>query len=144
MWNFIQKQYTEFGLFLLRFFSGLGIMMHGQRKLFVGGMDGFTENVANLGFPIPGLFAWVAALSEFLGGVLLALGLGTRIAALFIAGTMIVAAFISSAGASFFAREKALLYLTVMVTFMFTRGGRYSLDYYIHQWKETLKTEIQE
>lgn len=53
----------------------------------------FVENVATLGFPAPGGFAWVALLSEFVGGLLLVVGLFTRPAALLNALTTGVAAF---------------------------------------------------
>ena len=69
--------------------------MHGWGKL-VGLMVGqsrFAEGVAALGFPAPGAFAWAAALSEFVGGLCVALGLGTRFAAGLAAITMAVAAF---------------------------------------------------
>ncbi len=56
-------------------------IVHGWGKVF-GGMDGFTQFVASLNVPSPALMAWAAALAEFGGGVLLALGLATRLAAL--------------------------------------------------------------
>ena len=87
----------DLGLLLLRL-SGLGLALaHGWGKLerFATGQGGrFVESVTKLGFPQPELFAWAAALSEFLGGMLVALGLGTRVAACFAAFTMGVAAFV--------------------------------------------------
>ncbi len=139
--EFFRKHYTELGLFLIRFFGGMALMMHGQRKLFVNGLDGFTETVASMGFPLPGFFAWLAALSEFLGGICLALGVGTRYAALFVAGTMFVAAFIRHAGDSFFAREKSLFFLSIAVGTLLTGGGRYSLDYYLRKWRASQHDE---
>lgn len=56
-------------------------IVHGWGKLF-GGMEGFTGFVASLGVPNPALMAWAAVLAELGGGVLLALGLATRLAAL--------------------------------------------------------------
>jgi putative oxidoreductase len=53
----------------------------------------FVEQVAALGFPAPRGFAWLALLSEFLGGLLLVAGLLTRPAALLNALTTGVAAF---------------------------------------------------
>jgi putative oxidoreductase len=78
--------------------AGLGMAVyHGWGKvvaLSTGQGAGFIAGVAALGFPAPVVFAWLAALTECLGGVLVALGLGTRVAAASVAGTMFVAAFL--------------------------------------------------
>src|SRR5262245_13710552 len=87
---------ADLALLLLRL-AGLGLALaHGWGKIerFATGQGGrLVESVAKLGFPQPELFAWAAALSEFVGGLLVTLGLGTRVAAGFAAFTMGVAAF---------------------------------------------------
>ena len=118
---------TDFGLLALRVFAGLSLAFgHGLGKLPVS--SGFIEGVGNLGFPVPVVFAWAAALSEFVGGLFLAGGFYTRIATVFIGLTMATAGFIRHASDPFGSKEKALLFLTVMVLFFFTGPGRYSLD----------------
>ena len=94
-------------------------------------MEQFTEGVAKMGFPMPDVFAWAGALSEFLGGVLIALGLGTRIAASFVFSTMAVAAFIRHASDPFDVKELALLYGTVAMAIVLIGPGRFSLDHLI-------------
>ena len=57
----------------------------------------FPEDIEKFGAPFsaaPLLFAWLAAATEAIGGLFLALGLGTRITAFFIACTMLVAIFL--------------------------------------------------
>ena len=50
------------GLTLLRIFAGVALALgHGLGKM--PPSERFVENTANLGFPLPGLFAWAAALS---------------------------------------------------------------------------------
>ena len=93
-------------------------------------MDKFAEGVAQMGFPIPDVFAWAAALSEFVGGILLIMGLGTRWAAFFILMTMSVAFFIRHRLDPFQVKELALAYWTVAGALMMTGGGRWSLDRY--------------
>ena len=118
---------VDAGLLALRVFAGVALALaHGLGKLppsarFVGG-------VAEMGFPAPGLFAWAAGLSEFAGGLLLALGLLTRPAAFFILVTMAVAAFIREAGNPFGERELALLYGGVALLYLLAGPGRLSLD----------------
>ena len=139
---FLRKRYIDLGLLIIRVLAGFGIMTHGYSKLFEWGVSGFIDSVAGMGFPLPGFFGWAAALSEFLGGILLILGLGTRIAGFFIACTMFVAVVVRHAGESFGAREKALLYFTIATSLLAMGGGRYSLDYYLNRWRKTLRKEV--
>lgn len=120
---------VQFGLVVLRVSSGLMMATHGYGKIFEDGrMAKFTEGVAGMGFPMPELFAWAAALAELVGGITLALGLGTRISAFLIGVTMVVAAFIRHAADPFAKKELALLYLAIMVFFLLYGGGKWALD----------------
>ena len=140
---------NDIALLLLRL-SGLGLALaHGYGKvaaLATGQGDGFIAGVDSLGFPLPGLFAWAAALAELLGGLCVALGLGTRVAAALAGATMFVAAFVRhhalqhllvALGAmkaseetvrSWGNPELALVYLLAFATLVLTGGGRFSLD----------------
>lgn len=91
----------------------------------------FTGMVEGLGFPVPVLFAWLAGLAEFLGGLLLAAGALTRVSAFSIFATMFVAAFISHAGDPFGDRESALLFGVIMIPFMIAGSGRFSVDRFL-------------
>lgn len=118
---------SEIGLFLLRIFVGLGMAMaHGMGKL--PPKEGFVGFLESIGLPAPGLMAWLAALAEFVGGLLLAAGLLTRFASLAIIVTMAVAAFGAHGGDGFSEQEMALLYLFATLPFFFGGGGRLSLD----------------
>ena len=86
----------DIGLLILRL-AGLYLAAgHGWGKLvgLASGQSRFVEGVANMGFPMPVLFAWAAGLAEFAGGLAMALGLFTRWAALLAGCTMFVAAFV--------------------------------------------------
>lgn len=118
---------SDFALTLLRVFAGLAMAFgHGLGKLPVS--DRFISGVEDLGFPMPFIFAWAAAVSEFLGGLFLALGLFTRPAAFFVGITMAVAAFIRHADDPFGSKEKAILYVFIALVFLLTGSGKYSLD----------------
>jgi len=116
------------GILLLRLVAGFGMATHGYQKVFGGHMEQFTEGVRALGFPLPLVFAWLAALSELLGGILVALGLKARVAAAFAFVTMAVAAFVQHAGDPFAARELAMLYLACFGAIMLIGAGKFSLD----------------
>ena len=83
------------GLLVLRLVVGLTLAGHGAQKLFGWwggpGMAGWTQAVTRLRIRPPVPFAWLAALSELGGGLLLALGLLSPLGSLAITGTMLVA-----------------------------------------------------
>lgn len=118
---------TDFILTLIRVFVGLSLILaHGASKVPVS--DGFIEHVGSIGFPLPVFFAWAAALSEYIGAMLLAIGLFTRPASFFVAITMFVAAFVNHAGEPFGVAEKAYLFMAISAMFMLIGSGRYSID----------------
>lgn len=87
--------HTSTGLLILRVAVAAVMLAHGWSKLFTEGK--FTGPGQLAGFlkmlkiPLPGFFAWVVALLETVGAVLLILGLGTRILAIGFAIDMLVA-----------------------------------------------------
>lgn len=121
---------ADAGLAILRVFTGLALALaHGVSK--VPPSDGFIRRVGEMGLPAPEIMAWLAGLAEFGGGLLLAIGLATRPAALLIAVTMAIAAFVAHASDPFAGRELAFLFLAAALCFTFTGAGRYSLDHSI-------------
>jgi len=83
---------TDLGLFVLRLWLGLVGVLHGTQKIFTGeGIGVFAGFLEKLHVPAPTLSAWMAALSELVGGLVIALGLWTRLAAIPFAITMLVA-----------------------------------------------------
>ena len=118
---------TDIGLLILRVGVGLAMALaHGLGK--IPPSQGFIEATAGMGFPIPVLFAWAAALSEFLGGLLIAIGLATRPAALMLAFTMATAAFVAHGPDPFSDKEMAFVYLVASLTLVATGAGRYAVD----------------
>jgi putative oxidoreductase len=122
---------SELILLVVRVFAGLGLAIaHGLGKLPPG--EKFVQGVAKMGFPSPEVFAWLSALAEFGGGLLLAAGLLVRPTALAIAINMAVAGFVAHAPDPFRVREPALLYLSLALVFLALGGGRFSIDRRLH------------
>lgn len=119
---------------LLRLIVGIGIATHGYAKIFtidemgVRSVINFAGGVGAMGFPLPLFFAWAAALAEFLGGILIALGLFTRTASFFVMVTMAVALY-RHLEDPFNVKEKALLYFAAGLAILIAGAGRVSLDY---------------
>lgn len=115
------------GLALLRIFAGVSLMMaHGLGK--IPPSEQFVARTADFGFPIPTLFAWAAALSETLGGALLAIGLFTRISSFFIICTMLTALIGVHWADPYGRKELPLLYMFVALAFLIKGSGDWSID----------------
>ena len=115
------------GLLILRVVAGLSLSLaHGMGKLPVS--DKFIEGVGGMGFPVPVVFAWAAALSESVGGILLALGWFTRPAAAMIVATMTTAVVLRHAGDPLGNREPAILFGAIALMFLLVGAGKYSVD----------------
>ncbi len=134
-----QQQRGDAALAWLRILMGVSIATHGYQKIFGGGIEGFAQGVAQMGFPLPVVFAWAAALSEFAGGLCVAAGFGTRVAAFFVFCTMSVALFIAHAKDPFRTKELAYLYWTIASTLILLGGGRFSVDALLDKGRSSQK-----
>ena len=103
---------------------------HGYSKMFEGKALGLSRAVAEMGFPAPEAFAWIAAGFEFFGGLLVALGLATRYAAAGVCCVMLVAIY-NHLPDGIVKMELAILYLAVMALAVVLGGGQYALDRFI-------------
>ncbi|GMV16221.1 MAG: hypothetical protein AMXMBFR56_44450 [Polyangiaceae bacterium] len=116
----------DVALLLLRVGFGLSMALaHGLGK--ARDIPGFSAKIAAR-VPLPELLGPAAALSEFLGGLLVALGLFTRPAAAFVLITMGVAAFHIHAADPFSKKELALAHGLVALAIAIAGPGRFSLD----------------
>ena len=119
---------------LLRIVAGLMILQHGGQKLFgwFGGSGGPSGGTVQL-MSLMGL----GGIIEFFGGVMVALGLGTRLAAFLLSGEMAVAYFtahqphgtwpIQNHG------EPAVLYCFIFLFFAAHGAGAFGLDALRHR-----------
>lgn len=118
---------ADLGLLIVRLWFGLVLCFgHGLSKLTAPGK--FLASVEARGFPAPEILGVLAIVSEFFGGLLLALGLLTRPAALFVLMTMLVAAFFVHADDPFSKKEFALAYGMAAFALLVSGAGRYSVD----------------
>ncbi len=117
---------ADFALLLLRFMSGLLIITHGWPKLL-----GFADRAS--GFPDPFGMGSAASLSltifaEFFCGILVCLGLFTRIALLFLVLVMAVIVLFIHGADPLPEKEYPLLLMVAYITLYFTGPGRFSID----------------
>ncbi len=119
------------GLLLLRLVIGLTLLAHGAQKLF-GGLEEASAAFEKLGF-VPGRrSAILAGLAEIGGGLLLALGLATPVAAAVVFGVMFVAGVSVHLKQGFFLSKGGYEYTLALglagLSVAFTGPGRVSID----------------
>lgn len=83
--------YKKYATLVLRIALGIVFIAHGWGK--VTGIEGTAAFFGDVGIPLSSFFAYVVAAVEFGGGILVLLGLFTRVAAALIGIVMIVAIF---------------------------------------------------
>jgi len=122
-------------LSVLRIMSGLLFLEHGTSKLL-----GFPPSPMHAAQPMTALMSFLAHASgpiELVGGVLLTIGLFTRITAFILSGEMAVAYFTAHAPGGFFPMvnhgEPAVLYCFVFLYLAAAGGGPWSLDRLRHR-----------
>ena len=94
----------------------------------------FPEDVAGYGgifalFPV--FFAWMGAFSEAVGGLFLAFGLKTRVAAFLLMCTMLVAIFLQKWGQGTWGMLPAMNFLWISIYNLYFGSGRFGMDYLI-------------
>jgi len=129
----IYEKLTPYSWLMVRVVAGALLIPHGYAKLFTpGAVEGTADFMSSLGLA-PGLFwAWLIALLEFFGGIMLVLGFLTRPVAAMVVGFMAVAAFYVHWGAGFFWNnggfEYPLMWAVIALAILIRGGGAYSLD----------------
>lgn len=130
------KTNNSYGLFILRVITGIVFMAHGSQKLFGlfggGGLEGTGQFMESIGLAPGYLMALLSGSGEFFGGLLLALGLFIRLAAVNTLIISIIAFFTVHMSKGFFMAtggfEYILILATISVLFIFEGAGKYSVD----------------
>ena len=120
------------GLLILRLIFGFVMIMHGIQKVFEWTPAGTIASFEQMGIPMATAAAYFAMATELLGGTIIILGAGTRIAA--------VASVVSMSGALIFVHlaacfsaskggyEYVLTLAAVAATLTLTGAGKFSVD----------------
>lgn len=127
----MQPNCASASLLFLRFVFGLAFVFHGWGKI----QAPFSWMPADA--PVPGILQFLAAFSEFGGGIAIILGLLTRLASVGLAFTMAVAVsmhmfamkdpFVNSTGGSSY--ELAAVYFAISILFLVIGPGKFSVDH---------------
>lgn len=122
--------YVNFGMLVLRLALGISMAYHGYLK-FLSGAEGLYK-VGSMLAPLRvsgsyELLGTFAAFSELLGGILVALGLFTRLGSLLLVGVLFTATMLH-VDAGFFSWDYPSQMGFSALAIFFMGGGRYSVD----------------
>lgn len=116
------------GLALVRIVTGGLMIYHGLEVFEADKIKGYEQWLGDLKFPAPLVMAYLGKGGEFVGGILLALGLFTRLASLLLASIMAVICFGMSNGKFYADDQHPFLFILLSLLFIFTGPGKWSLD----------------
>ena len=133
---FSRENSVNLGLLLLRLGVGVNMaLLHGLDRV---------RHYSQLATSIPAPLGMghrhslmLAVAAEFVGGILVALGLAGRLAALLLAFSLGVTLFSGEAGLPWRQREATILYLTASLAILMLGCGRWALDAVV--WKRFRK-----
>jgi putative oxidoreductase len=131
----------DFGLLVLRLALGGLFVAHGLDKLFgwftdAGGMDATRKLISGFAFTEPNILAWVVALTETIGGVLIVLGLFFPAGAAAIVGLMANVLVVKGNWNIFLGGvEQEITYAALAFGLLFSGPGRFALDRHTPWWR---------
>jgi putative oxidoreductase len=123
------------GAFFLRMVLGAAMLYHGYDKVIPAGgfqahpfsaLQHHSHYVVSLGMPY--WLGYVSALSEFVGGILILLGLLTRFAAFMIAVDMLFAILLVNRHHGYAGSEYSLALFVIAIMLIFFGAGTLALD----------------
>jgi len=115
------------GLAIIRMITGAFLIYHGWEVFDSLTMKGYLDWDQFNG-ATGKLLVYLGKSAELLGGLLLFMGLLTRIAALLIAGTLLYISFFVGHGKVWYEDQHPFLFVLLAMLFFFTGPGSWSLD----------------
>lgn len=126
---YIHQRFGDMGLFILRAGVAVIFIFAGLDKLME--IDSTSVFLEGLSIPYPVAMAWLLAITEFFGGVLILFGAYTKIPAFLLVIVMLVAIYTTKLGGGFADARLDILLLSATLALFFTGAGDYSVDYKI-------------
>jgi putative oxidoreductase len=129
----LTRRYDTLGLLILRAVVGFLMAAHGLQKLNAGPSEFGSTTLDSLGVPAPILAGYVVTFVELGGGILLVLGLLTRLAALLLTIDLVVAIVLVKTKVGLIGQMAAgaeldLAYIAAFLALFLMGPGKASLD----------------
>lgn len=124
---------------ILRIVVGGFLIPHGYQKLFQTGVAGLVPTISKMGFEPALAWAYFVAFVEFFGGIMIAIGFLTRLAAFAAAIEFLIIVVLLKAPNGFFAQKNGLefelLWAILFLLILLKGPGSYSVDRLIWRGK---------
>lgn len=124
---YVDNRYSDLALLLLRIGVSLVFINSGWAKL--TGIEGTQAFFGDVGIPVPYIMAWVVAIVEFFGGLMVLFGAYAKIPYLLLAIIMTVALLTTKLGGEFGPARLDMMLLVTNLALFFLGSGRYSVDH---------------
>lgn len=123
--------HMEKGVAIMRIITGLLMMYHGKDVFDSNLMQEYAKWDSVKSFPAPLFMAYLAKGLELVNGLLLALGILTRLNALSMAAVMLVICFKIGNGKFYYEDQHPFIFAMLAIMFVFTGPGSWSIDGWI-------------
>ncbi len=120
--------YQEGGIAVVRVIVGLFLLYHGWEVFDAAKMNEYAKWDSFTQTPAPLFMVYLGKGAEFLAGIMLALGLLTRVACLIVIGTMVYIVFFIGHGKIWYEDQHPFLFVLLALVFFFSGSGKWSVD----------------
>ncbi|WP_421801312.1 DoxX family protein [Flagellimonas sp.] len=126
--NDLLNPYCDYGVIFIRLAFGFHLLFYSWSDVVYGTASNNAGWLESMGFPLPIVMAWAYQLTEFIGGILLILGLWVRWISIPLVFTFVVAYFLVHFSDPYEDAFQAIQLLCVSLFFFFNGAGKLSLD----------------
>jgi putative oxidoreductase len=123
------------GIAMIRIIVGVFMIYHGWEVFDANKMNEYSKWLTDIKFPSPGFLAYLGKSIELISGILITVGLFTRLAIIPLAITMAIICFGIGKGRVFMEDQHPFLFILLAFVFFFTGPGKWSLDYLLFERK---------
>ncbi len=116
------------GLTVIRIITGLLMAYHGWEVFERAKMDEYLKWDVIKSLPAPGFMVYLGKSMELISGICIAFGLLTRLAALFMAITMLFICFKVGNGKFWYEDQHPFIFALLAMVFFFAGAGQWSVD----------------
>lgn len=110
-------------LAIIRIVFGVLLIIHGTQAFYRAEMSNYEPWLRDLGVPIPLVAAYLGKICEFIGGLLLVLGVFTRIACTLLMMTFLFITVVMADGKIFTDGQHPFLFFLISAIFFFAGAG---------------------
>ncbi|MBX2922002.1 MAG: DoxX family protein [Chitinophagaceae bacterium] len=116
------------GLTFIRIITGLLMAYHGWEVFDHAKMEEYAKWESFNSYASPSIMVYIGKGAELIAGVLMTLGLLTRVAALVLVITMLYICFKIGNGRFWYEDQHPFLFVLIGMVYFFAGGGKYSMD----------------